>query len=144
LDILLSTIKILESKFSTWKIPWGEINRFQRNTGKVKEIFNDDLPSLPVGLASARWGCLPAFESRPYNNSKKQYGRSGNSFIAAVEFGKKVSAKTIVTGGQSSDPTSKHFADQASMYNSGQLKDVFFYKEDVIQHVEKQYHPGKE
>jgi acyl-homoserine-lactone acylase len=125
-------------------VVWGEINRFQRNTGKAKETFSDDLPSLPVGLASSKWGCLPAFESWPYDNSKKQYGVSGNSFIAAVEFGKKIKARTIVTGGQSSDPSSKHFTDQASMYINGQLKDIFFYKEDVIQHAEKQYHPGEE
>ena len=143
LEILLSSVKMLESKYGTWKIAWGEINRFQRNTGKAKETFSDDLPSFAVGLASARWGCLPAFENRPYYNSKKQYGLSGNSFIAAVEFGKKVKAKTIVTGGQSSDPSSKHFTDQASMYINGQLKDVFFYKEDVMLHVEKQYHPGE-
>ena len=143
LEILVSAIKMLELKYGTWNVAWGEINRYQRNTGKVKAIFSDDLPSLPVGMASARWGCLPAFESRPYSNSKKQYGLSGNSFIAAVEFGKKVKAKTIVTGGQSSDPTSIHFTDQASGYINGQLKDIFFYKEDVIQHSEKQYHPGE-
>ncbi len=143
LEILLAAIKMLQSKYGTWKIAWGEINRYQRNTGKAKEVFSDELPSFPVGMASARWGCLPAFESRPYNNSKKQYGLSGNSFIAAVEFGKKVKAKTIVTGGQSSDPSSKHFTDQASSYISGQFKDIFFYKEDVMQHVEKQYHPGE-
>jgi acyl-homoserine lactone acylase PvdQ len=140
---LLSAVEKLKSQFGTWKVAWGEINRYQRNTGKAKEIFNDDLPSMAVGSASARWGSLPAFESRPYNNSKKQYGLSGNSFIAAVEFGKKIKAKTIVTGGQSSEPSSKHFTDQASMYINGQLKNIFFYKEDVVQHVEKEYHPGE-
>jgi acyl-homoserine-lactone acylase len=144
IEIFLSVIKKLELKYGTWKIAWGEINRYQRNTGKAKEVFSDELPSLPVGLASARWGCLPAFESRPYNNSARQYGLSGNSFIAAVEFGKKIKARTIETGGQSGNPSSKHFTDQASMYINGQLKDVFFYKEEVMQHVEKQYHPGEE
>jgi acyl-homoserine lactone acylase PvdQ len=75
---------------------------------------------------------------------KKRYGYSGNSFIAAVEFGKKVTARTIMTGGESSDPSSPHFSDQASMYLEGRFKDVLFYKEDVLRHKEKEYHPGEE
>ena len=67
----------------------------------------------------------------------------GNSFVACVEFGKKVKAKTIVTGGESFDPKSKHFTDQAQMYIDGNFKDVLFYKEDVMKNVERQYHPGE-
>ena len=57
--------------------------------------------------------------------------------------GKKIKAKSIVTGGQSFDPSSKHFTDQAEMYIDGNFKDVLFYKEDVMKHVERKYHPGE-
>jgi acyl-homoserine lactone acylase PvdQ len=143
ITMLASALQKLESKYGTWNIAWGEINRFQRNTGKMKETFSDDLPSMAVGSTSSRWGSLPAFESRSFNGSKKLYGASGNSFIAAVEFGKRVKAKTISTGGESFDPNSKHFYDQAAMFINGKFKDIFFYKEDVMQHIEKQYHPGE-
>ncbi len=143
LKILVSALRKLQSKYGTWKIAWGEINRFQRNTSGFKEIFNDELPSLPVASTSSRWGSIPAFETRQFNGTKKMYGVSGNSFIAAVEFGKKVKAKTISTGGESFNPDSKHFSDQADMFIEGKLKDIFFYKEDVMQHVEKTYHPGE-
>ena len=96
-----------------------------------------------MGLASATWGSLPSFQSKQVANSKKRYGFSGNSFIACVEFGKKIKAKSIVTGGQSFDPSSKHFTDQAQMYIDGNFKDVLFYKEDVMKHVERKYHPGE-
>jgi acyl-homoserine-lactone acylase len=76
--------------------------------------------------------------------TRKRYGYSGNSFVAAVEFGKRVIAKTIVTGGESSDPASPHFSDQARMFLTGQFKDVFFYREDVDKNVEKRYRPGEE
>ena len=76
-------------------------------------------------------------------DTKKRYGYSGNSFIAAVEFGPKVKAKSIITGGQSFDPNSSHFTDQAEMYLDGKFKDVLFYKEDVLKHAEKTYHPGE-
>jgi acyl-homoserine lactone acylase PvdQ len=78
------------------------------------------------------------------NGTKKRYGYSGNSFIAAVEFGKKLRAKSIVTGGESSDPASPHFADQANGYLEGKFKEVLFFKEDVLNNKEKEYHPGEE
>ena len=75
-------------------------------------------------------------------NTQKRYGYSGNSFIAAVEFGTRIKAKTIETGGESFDPASKHYTDQAGMYIEGKFKDVLFYKKDVLKHAEKTYHPG--
>jgi acyl-homoserine lactone acylase PvdQ len=98
---------------------------------------------MPVGLAAATFGSLPSFASRRFAGMDKRYGVSGNSFVACVEFGKKVKAKSIITGGQSFDPSSKHYLDQAKGYIDGEFKEVFFYKEDVLKHVEKQYHPGE-
>jgi acyl-homoserine lactone acylase PvdQ len=147
LDFLSETLKDLEKRFGSWKIPWGEVNRYQRPAdGK----FDDAKPSLPVGLASASFGSLPSFASRRFPDLNKRYGVSGNSFVACVEFirkdsfGKnKVKAKSVITGGQSFDPSSKHYTDQAEMYINGKFKDVLFYKEDVLKHMERQYHPGE-
>jgi acyl-homoserine lactone acylase PvdQ len=136
-------INMLQAKYASWNIPWGDINRYQRRTGQITETFYDSLPSLPVGMASARWGSLPAFDCHPAVHSNKQFGYSGNSFIAAVEFGQHLTARSVVTGGQSSDPGSPHFMDQAELYLHGQLKEVLFYPEDVMKHVEKKYHPGQ-
>ncbi len=141
LNLLYETIKDLQKRFGSWKVAWGDMNRYQR-VGNG-ENFDDNKPSLAVGLASATWGSLPSFQSRRLANSNKRYGFSGNSFIACVEFGKKVKAKSIITGGQSFDPSSKHFTDQAQMYIEGNFKDVLFYKEDVMKHVERKYHPGE-
>jgi acyl-homoserine-lactone acylase len=141
--ILLGEVKKeLEEKFGTWKKPWGEVNRYQRNSGALTETFDDKRPSMPGSMASSRWGCLPSFAVGS-SATKLQYGVSGNSFVAAVEFGKKIRARTVLTGGQSNDPSSVHFMDQASLYLDGKFKEVLFYKEDVLQHVEKMYHPGQ-
>ncbi len=141
LNLLYETIKDLQKRFGSWKVPWGDMNRYQR-VGNG-ENFDDKKASLPVGLASATWGSLPSYQSRRFAGSNKRYGFSGNSFIACVEFGKKVKAKSIITGGQSFDPSSKHFTDQAQMFIDGNFKDVLFYKEDVLKHVERKYHPGE-
>ena len=137
------TLAELQQKWGKWQVPWGEINRFQRVSSDIDQQFRDDLPSLPVGFTSSAWGMLPSYSSRYYDNAKKRYGFNGNSFICAVEFGDKIKAKSLLTGGESGDQNSRHFFDQGEMYTQGKFKDVLFYKEDVEQHAERTYHPGE-
>jgi acyl-homoserine lactone acylase PvdQ len=143
LQMLEQTLFDLQDKFGTWHMAWGDVNRFQRNEKSTNSDFNDKEWSLPVGLASATWGSLPSFNGRRFANTNKRYGVSGNSFIAAVEFGKKLKAKTIMTGGESFDPSSSNFTDQAEGFINGQFKDIHFYKEDVMKHAVRTYHPGE-
>ncbi|TSD63429.1 acylase [Inquilinus sp. KBS0705] len=129
----------LTKRYGTWQVQWGDINRYQRPADG--QTFDDKAPSLPVGSTSSLFGQLPSYQSRVMPGTQKRYGFSGNSFIAAVEFGPKVIAKTIVTGGSSFNAASKHFTDQAQGYIDGKFKDVLFYKADVLKHAEKTYHP---
>jgi acyl-homoserine-lactone acylase len=133
----------LTSDFGSWKTPWGDINRFQRLTGDIVQPFNDAGPSIPVGFTSSLWGSLASFGARPYPGTKKWYGTSGNSFVAVVEFGEKVHAKAVTAGGESGNPSSPHFNDQAKRYSTGDLRDVYFYRSDLKNHIEREYHPGK-
>ena len=143
LNALAEVVSFLKNQYGFWEVPWGTINRYQRLTGKFEEQYSDLKPSMAVPLSSSRFGSLPAFESRSINGTKGRYGYSGNSFIAAVEFGPKVKARTIVTGGQDNNPASSHFTDQAAGFIHGKFKEVFFYKEDVLKNMQKQYHPGE-
>jgi acyl-homoserine-lactone acylase len=140
---LQTVIQELKTKFGKWQIPWGEINRYQRPSGAIALVYNDDKESLPIGYASSYWGCLPSFQSSYQKDTNKRYGYSGNSFVCVVEFGKKIKAKSLLAGGNSGDPKSKHFNDQAEMYRKGQFKEVLFYKEDVQKNAERTYHPGE-
>ena len=140
---LAAAVDRLESDFGSWKTPWGEINRYQRINGALVQPFDDGKPSIPVGFTSARWGSLASFGARTYNGTKKMYGTTGNSFVAAVEFGDRVRAKAVTAGGESGDPASPHFGDQAQRYSTGDLRDVYFYRQDVEKHAERQYHPGR-
>ncbi|MEX5744735.1 acylase [Massilia sp. X63] len=132
----------LAADFGSWQTPWGEINRFQRISGDVEQQYDDSKPSWPVGFASANWGSLASFGMVAKQKTKRIYGDRGNSFVAVVEFGPRVRAKSILAGGNSNNPASKHFADQAEMYSRGEFKDVLFYKEDIEKHLERKYHPG--
>jgi acyl-homoserine-lactone acylase len=132
----------LTADFGSWKTPWGEINRYQRLTGDIVQPFNDAGPSIPVGFTSSLWGSLASFGARPYPGTKKWYGTSGNSFVAVVEFGEKVRAEAVTAGGESGNPSSPHFNDQAKRYTTGDLRDVYFYRSDVTSHARREYHPG--
>jgi len=143
LKLFSETLDQMEEDFGTWDISWGEINRFQRLTGDIDLQFDDTKPSIAVGLASGRWGALASYGARQGKNTNKIYGTSGNSFVAVVEFGDKVKAKSMLAGGQNSNPNSPHFYDQAQRYADVQFKDVAYYKEDVEARAERTYHPGE-
>lgn len=140
---LQSTIHELTQKFGNWQIPWGDINRFQRVSSDIEQKYDDSKPSVPVGFVSSLWGMLPSYNARYFPGTKKRYGVNGNSFICAVEFGERIKAKSLLAGGESGNPASPHFKDQLEAYAKGQFKDVLFYKEDVVAHAEKTYHPGE-
>ncbi len=140
---LQTVIKELKSKWGTWQVAWGDVNRFQRSSGDIDLKYDDNKTSLPIGFGPGSWGSLPSFKSNYQNNSKKRYGYNGNSFVCAVEFGPRIKAKSLLAGGNSGNVNSKHFYDQAEIYQKGQFKDVLFYKEDVIKNAERTYHPGE-
>ena len=118
--------------FGSWKTQWGNINRFQRLTGDIVQPFDDAGPSIPVGFTSSRWGSLASFGARTYKGTKKMYGTSGNSFVAVVEFGDRVRAKAVTAGGESGNPSSPHFDDQAKRYSTGELRNVYFYGPQLV------------
>jgi acyl-homoserine lactone acylase PvdQ len=145
-DVLLQSLAAacdrLQADFGSWKTPWGDINRYQRLTGDIVQPFNDAAPSIPAAFASGQLGSLAAFVSRAYPGTKKWYGTSGNSFVAVVEFGSKLRARAVTAGGESGHPGNPHFNDEAKRYIAGDLREVYFYKEQLKGHTEREYHPG--
>ena len=88
-------------------------------------------------------GIARVIRRAPVPGHKKLYGTSGNSFVAVVEFGDRVRAKAVSAGGESGDPSSRHFNDQAQRYSTGDLRDVYFYREQLKGHTEREYRPGE-
>src|SRR5690348_9200936 len=133
----------LSSDFGSWKTPWGQINRFQRLDDDIESHFDDSKPSIPVEFTSALWGSLASFAAKPYSNTKKWYGTRGNSFVAAIDLGKTIRARAVTCGGESGDPSSPHFEDEAERYATGNLREVYFYRAQLKGHTERTYHPGE-
>ena len=144
LQALANASDKLTVDFGKWATPWGDINRFQRLTADIVHPFNDAGASIPVAFASARWGSLASFGARAYPQTKKWYGTSGNSFVSVIEFGDSVRARAVSAGGESGHVGNKHFTDQAERYATGNLRDVYFYENQLKGHTERAaYHPGE-
>ncbi len=142
LAALSSAVDRLTRDFGTWRTAWGDINRFQRLDDSIDAHFDDARASTPVPFTSAQWGSLASFGARAYDNTRKYYGTSGNSFVAVVEFGPKVKAWAVTAGGESGDPASPHFGDQIARYAAGALRPVYFYPQDISAHARRTYQPG--
>lgn len=139
----------LETTWGTWKVPWGEINRHQR-IGWDEKDFDDKKTSLPIAGGPGNIGIIFNFYwsaddliIEKTQNQKQRYGRMGNSYVAVVEFGPVIKAKSILYYGQCGDSSSPHYFDQAGLYSEGKFKPAWFYLEDIKKHSTPPYHPGR-
>jgi acyl-homoserine-lactone acylase len=142
LAALSAVMQRLRADFGDWRVPWGRMNRFQRVSGAIEEHFTDDAPSIPIAFTSGRWGSLASFGAKRYPGTSRYYGTSGNSFVAIVEFGARVSARAVSIGGESGDPGSAHFNDQSQRYADGDLRPVYFHDDELAGHIDRVYHPA--
>jgi acyl-homoserine-lactone acylase len=144
LDAFARGLNRLEHDFGSWRVPWGEVNRFQRISPVIDASFMDTAPSIPVGFTYSAWGSLASFATSQKPGTRRWYGTSGNSFVAVVEFTPKgPHARAVTAGGESGHPDSPHFADEAQRYASGNLREVYFQPDQLKGHTERVYHPGQ-
>jgi acyl-homoserine-lactone acylase len=143
LQALSLAVAQLTGDFGRWQVHWGEINRFQRISPSIVPQFSDAAPSIAVPFAAAKYGSLASLEMRVPKTTRHIFGNYGNSFVAVVEFGKRVRAHAVTAGGESGHRDSPHFNDEAQRYASGDLRDVYFYPEQLKGHTERTYHPGE-
>jgi acyl-homoserine-lactone acylase len=141
---LSAAIAGLTHDFGGWQVPWGEVNRLQRINDSIVPQFGDSLPSIPIPFAAAKYGSLASSEMRVPRTTRRHFGNYGNSFVAVVEFGPRgIGARAITVGGESGNPTSPHFNDEALRYASGALREVYFWPGQLKGHTERVYRPGE-
>ncbi len=148
LKALVQAGQILQAFYGDWKVKWGDVSRMQRHANYADAAmipFSDKEPSLPCAGCPGPLGVVfNTYYVPPTAERKKQYGAVGGSFIGVYEFGDKVNAATILQFGQSSDPKSPHFMDQAELYSKRQFKPAWFEWSDVLANARQSYHPGAE
>ncbi len=146
---LVDAAKNLEKTFGTWQVPYGEVNRLQRHadvSNFFKIPFSDKLPSLPSAGLNGPVGCVFNMfftPSMPLLGYKKHYAVVGHSYVSVVEFGERVRAGSLLQFGESGDPGSPHFFDQAELMSQRKFKPQWFYWDDVEREAKRKYHPGE-
>jgi len=113
-----------------YDIPWGQVHRVIR--GDVDE---------PVSGCSGTLGCFRtlSFEEQP---DGRMAANRGDGWVLAVEFGDVPRAYSVLAYGESNQPDSPFFADQAAMFAHGRMKSVAFTREDVERGAIRRYRPG--
>jgi len=105
-------------------VAWGEVHRFRRG--------NLDLPLS---------GCQGCFRTIGYRREKdgKMNPVFGDGYVLAVEFADAPIAYSVMAYSQSSDPNSRHFADQSALFATNQMKRAWFTEADIEKNLERVY-----
>jgi len=117
-------------RYGALDVSWGAIHRVRRGSVDV-----------PVGGCSGSLGCFRVltYEEQP---DGIRVANSGDAWVLAVEFGRTgPRAYSVLAYGQSNDPTSPHFADQAERFARGQFKPVHFTPAAIRAHTIREYRP---
>lgn len=133
---LAETGRRLRETWGGLDVPWGNVNRLQRPPSNDPAGFADSLPSLPVAGAPGFTGSVFTFQTEPLGSVGRRYGVHGNTFVKVIEFGPRVRGRSVLVFGQSGDPTSPHYLDQAPLYSEHRFKEAWMTREDVEANAE--------
>lgn len=106
-------------------VPWGAVYRLR--------VGGRDLP------ANGGPGELGIFRVLGFADDAdgKMRAVSGDSYVATIEFGDTVRARTLVSYGNASQPGSPHVGDQTELFAKKQLKTAWLVRADIEQHLER-------
>jgi acyl-homoserine lactone acylase PvdQ len=135
----------LVRRFGSWRVSLGDLQRLQRRSERSAERFSDDRPSLPLPTGNGNWlGSIFTVGVESPDGLKRRYAVSGSAYVSVVEFGPQVRALSVVPYGQSGDPSSPHYFDQAPLFASGRFKPSWFTMDEIRANLEQSYRPGDE
>ena len=66
----------------------------------------------------------------------KMRATGGDSYVATIEFGPTVRARSLISYGNASQPGSPHAGDQLELFAKKQLKDVWLTRADIEKNLE--------
>ncbi|MEK9505207.1 penicillin acylase family protein [Gaopeijia maritima] len=124
-------LTMLEHEWGTPEIAWGVINRHQRPLPGAAVALDPERESLAIGGAPGGLGSVFSYGAGPARQAAPRLGTGGNSFVKIVQFGPTPRAASVLNYGQSGDPASPHFFDQALLYAARSFKPAWWDRAEV-------------
>jgi acyl-homoserine-lactone acylase len=143
LDALAKAVDKIAADFGKWETPWATSTASSASVLRSFIPSTTASPAFQVPFTSVTWGSLASFGTRIQPGMKKWYG------VPATALSRPSSSATGSRKGrsrpaaESGDPKSPHFNDQAERYAAGNLRDVYFYSEQLKGHTTRGVQPGK-
>ncbi len=122
----------LRAEWDTVEVAWGDAHRLRRSA--------EDTTDIPVGGAPAWTGIVFAIEAEA--SGRVEYAVAGPAWIGVFQPGGE--ALAVAVFGQSGDPASEHWFDQAPLFAAGRLRAARFSRDDVAAAAARRYRPGEE
>ncbi len=122
LDALREALKRIETRFGRTEVPWGDVNVVVR--GGVFPMDGTDL-----------YGVLHPDEGVEQENGQIHCNDGWGHLMVVME-GNPKEIWTLLPYGQSEDPASPHFNDQARLHSRRRAKRFWFTPEDILKHAE--------
>lgn len=134
--------KSLKRTHGDWKVVWGDVHRLARVSKKSTVVraalaMNRMLESEPCPGAPGPLGIVFTVYSSPTVPFVRphRYAIVGNSYMAAIEFAPKVRGVSLTPFGVSGDSKSPHYFDQAKWFSNREMKEAWFYEDEVLEHA---------
>ncbi len=117
-DALAWALERIERSHGSHDVAWGSVNRLVRaGSQPVTDSAGVALPGAPSWIGTL-FGAGPAAPA--YGGVRTLV--SGTAWSSVVELGNPAGSRSVVVFGQSDDPASPHFFDQAALTAEGRMK----------------------
>ncbi|MDX9972777.1 MAG: penicillin acylase family protein [FCB group bacterium] len=133
LEGLSKALAEMKGIYGKYGVTWGDINV----VGRDGRYF--PAGGMRFGEGAAETGSLRVVKSREMPDQKGKFlGRAGSSTLMLMFFPKdRVESYSVVVWGNSADPKSPHYLDQAEkLYSTRQMKPTFWDKKELLENVE--------
>lgn len=116
LELLLEAAHTIEEMYGTLSVAWGDVKRLKRG--------DQQWPLSGDGLGKLGMDTLRATGGDSFNEQGKLVARGGQCVTSVVLLTNPPVVRSVVAYGQSNNPASPHFADQAPLYSEERFRAV--------------------
>lgn len=123
--LLAAAAEEMQQQFGRLDEPWGALARF-RADGK----------DYPANGGDGGYGIFRVIDFEPDNDGKFR-AAGGDSYVAAVSFGKKIKAQVLLSYGNATQPGSKHIGDQLQFLSEKKLRTPWLERAEIMRNLEE-------